>query len=59
MIEHCPEFKFLKGIKQSEPYIMANTRNDELEYGELYALFDAYKWGLMDWTAFMNPLVHD
>ncbi|REC48130.1 MULTISPECIES: glycogen synthase [Chryseobacterium] len=57
MIEHCPEFSFLKGVKT-----IGTIHNGEYqgmmswEMANYMPSFDQYKWGLLDWNGFINPL---
>jgi starch synthase len=57
MIENCPEFSSLKGVKT-----IATIHNGEYqgmmswEMARYLPSFDHYKWGLMDWNGLINPL---
>ncbi|EJL70445.1 glycogen synthase [Chryseobacterium populi] len=57
MIEHCYEFKFLKGVKT-----IGTIHNGEYQgmmswnMANYMPSFDAYKWGLLDWNGLINPL---
>lgn len=57
MVEHCPEFEFLKGVKT-----IGTIHNGEyqgmMHWDMIHFMpsFDHYKWGLLDWNGFINPL---
>lgn len=57
MIEHCPEFNFLKGVKT-----IATIHNGEYqgmmswEMVQYIPSFEYHKWGLLDWNGYINPL---
>ncbi|WP_144282401.1 glycogen synthase [Chryseobacterium echinoideorum] len=57
MIENCPEFDFLKGVKT-----IGTIHNGEYqgmmswEMARYIPSFDQYKWGLLDWNGLINPL---
>lgn len=57
MIENCPEFGFLKGVKT-----IATIHNGEYQgwmswgMANYFPAFDQYKWGLLDWNGMINPL---
>ncbi|WP_312076075.1 glycogen/starch synthase [Chryseobacterium sp.] len=57
MIENCPEFGFLKGVKT-----VATIHNGEYQgwmswgMANYFPSFDQYKWGLLDWDGMINPL---
>ncbi|MBB4805653.1 starch synthase [Chryseobacterium defluvii] len=57
MIENCPEFSFLKGVKT-----IGTIHNGEYQgmmswnMAHYMPSFDAWKWGLLDWNGFINPL---
>jgi starch synthase len=57
MVEHCPEFAFLKGVKT-----IGTIHNGEyqgmMHWDMIHFMpsFDHYKWGLLDWNGFINPL---
>lgn len=57
MVEHCPEFEFLKGVKT-----IGTIHNGEyqgmMRWDMIHFMpaFDHYKWGLLDWNGFINPL---
>nr|WP_314491448.1 glycogen/starch synthase [uncultured Chryseobacterium sp.] len=57
MVEHCPEFQFLKGTKT-----IGTIHNGEYqgmmpwEMIHFMPAFDHYKWGLLDWNGLINPL---
>ncbi|WP_312090697.1 glycogen/starch synthase [Chryseobacterium sp.] len=57
MIENCPEFDFLKGVKT-----IGTIHNGEYQgmmrwdMANYMPAFDQYKWGLLDWNGFINPL---
>ncbi len=57
MIENCPEFEFLKGIKT-----IGTIHNGEYQgimdwsMAQCLPEYDKYKWGLLDWNGFINPL---
>ncbi|RNA62568.1 glycogen synthase [Chryseobacterium nematophagum] len=57
MVENCPEFKFLQGVKT-----IGTIHNGEYQgvmdwnMSKYIPDFDGYKWGLMDWNKRINPL---
>ena len=57
MIEYCPEFSFLKGVKT-----IGTIHNGEYQglmswgMANYFPAFDQYKWGLLDWDGVINPL---
>ncbi|WP_295232907.1 glycogen synthase [uncultured Chryseobacterium sp.] len=57
MIENCPEFGFLRGVKT-----IATIHNGEYqgmmswEMAKYMPGFDSYQWGLLDWNGLINPL---
>ncbi len=57
MIENCPEFSFLKGVKT-----IGTIHNGEYqgqmrwEMANYFPWFDGGKWGLLDWNGYINPL---
>lgn len=57
MIEHCPEFNFLKGVKT-----IATIHNGEYQgmmswdMIQYIPAFEYHKWGLLDWNGYINPL---
>jgi len=57
MVEYCPEFQFLKGVKT-----IGTIHNGEyqgmMQWDMIHFMpaFDHYKWGLLDWNGFINPL---
>ncbi|WP_419870674.1 glycogen synthase [Chryseobacterium sp. CT-SW4] len=57
MIEHCPEFSFLKGVKT-----VGTIHNGEYQgvmgwnMISYMPAFDTWKWGLLDWEGLINPL---
>lgn len=57
MIENCPEFRFLKGVKT-----IGTIHNGEYqgqmrwEMANYFPWFDGGKWGLLDWNGYINPL---
>lgn len=57
MIENCPDFQFLKGVKT-----IGTIHNGEYqgvmswEMSNYMPWFDGWKWGLLDWEGRINPL---
>ena len=57
MIENCPEFRFLKGVKT-----IGTIHNGEYqgqmnwEMSSYFPWFYGEQWGLLDWNGFINPL---
>ncbi|MCU7616765.1 glycogen synthase [Chryseobacterium sp. PBS4-4] len=57
MVENCPEFSFLKGVKT-----IGTIHNGEyqgmMRWDMIHFMpsFDHHKWGLLDWNGFINPL---
>ena len=57
MIENCPEFSFLKGVKT-----IGTIHNGEYqgqmkwEMSSYFPWFYGEQWGLLDWDGFINPL---
>ncbi|MCX8532268.1 glycogen synthase [Chryseobacterium luquanense] len=57
MVENCYEFEFLKGVKT-----IGTIHNGEYQGMMSWDMvsympaFDHYKWGLLDWNGFINPL---
>lgn len=57
MVEHCPDFHYLKGVKT-----IGTIHNGEYqgemswEMSNYFPRFDAWKWGLLDWNGRINPL---
>ncbi|QDP86193.1 glycogen synthase [Chryseobacterium sp. SNU WT5] len=57
MVENCPEFNFLKGVKT-----IGTIHNGEYqgimkwEMLDYFPWFDGSKVGLLDWNGFLNPL---
>ena len=57
MIENCPEFNFLKGVKT-----IGTIHNGEYQgqmrwdMANYFPWFYGEKWGLLDWNGFINPL---
>lgn len=57
MIENCPEFRFLKGVKT-----IGTIHNGEYqgqmnwEMSAYFPWFYGEQWGLLDWNGFINPL---
>jgi len=57
MIENCPEFRFLKGVKT-----IGTIHNGEYqgqmnwEMSDYFPWFYGEQWGLLDWNGFINPL---
>ncbi|MFC7347200.1 glycogen synthase [Chryseobacterium zhengzhouense] len=57
MVENCYEFEFLKGVKT-----IGTIHNGEYQgmmswdMVSFMPAFDHYKWGLLDWNGFINPL---
>jgi len=57
MVEHCPEFSFLKGVKT-----IGTIHNGEYqgqmtwEMAKFFPWFDGKKRGLLDWDGLINPL---
>lgn len=57
MVEHCPEFSFLKGVKT-----IGTIHNGEYQgqmrwdMAKYFPWFDGGKWGLLDWNGYINPL---
>lgn len=57
MIEYCPEFQFLKGVKT-----IGTIHNGEYQGSMAWSManyipwFDGWKWGLLDWNGRINPL---
>jgi len=57
MVENCYEFEFLKGVKT-----IGTIHNGEYQgmmgwdMVSYMPAFDHYKWGLLDWNGFINPL---
>ncbi len=57
MIENCPEFSFLKGVKT-----IGTIHNGEYqgqmrwEMAKYFPWFYGEQWGLLDWEGYINPL---
>lgn len=57
MVEHCPEFDFLKGVKT-----VGTIHNGEYQghmrwdMSKYFPWYDARQWGLLDWAGYINPL---
>lgn len=57
MIEHCPEFRFLKGTKT-----VGTIHNGEYQGAMSYNMLEYFPWfdgtkiGLLDWNGRLNPL---
>ena len=57
MVEHCPDFEFLKGVKT-----IGTIHNGEYQgtldwqMSNYMPRFDAWKWGFLDWNGRINPL---
>ncbi|SEF69024.1 starch synthase [Halpernia humi] len=57
MIENCPDFSYLKGVKT-----IGTIHNGEYqgqmkwEMSNYIPRFDGWKWGLLDWDGYINPL---
>lgn len=57
MIEHCPEFRFLKGVKT-----IGTIHNGEYQgqmrwdMAKYFPWFYGENWGLLDWNGYINPL---
>lgn len=57
MVEYCPDFEFLKGVKT-----IGTIHNGEYQgtmdwqMSNYMPSFDAWKWGLLDWKGKINPL---
>lgn len=57
MVENCHDFSFLKGVKT-----IGTIHNGEYqgqmrwEMSNYFPRFDGWKWGLLDWDAYINPL---
>ena len=57
MIENCPEFNFLKGVKT-----IGTIHNGEYqgqmrwEMAKYFPWFYGENWGLLDWNGYINPL---
>ncbi|MGD1318297.1 glycogen synthase [Chryseobacterium sp. 2R14A] len=57
MVKNCYEFEFLKGVKT-----IGTIHNGEYQgmmgwdMVSYMPAFDHYKWGLLDWNGFINPL---
>lgn len=57
MVEYCPDFEFLKGVKT-----IGTIHNGEYQGAMDWQMsnyiprFDAWKWGLLDWNGKINPL---
>ena len=57
MVEYCPDFEFLKGVKT-----IGTIHNGEYQGSMDWSMsnfmprFDAWKWGLLDWKGRINPL---
>jgi starch synthase len=57
MVEHCPEFHLLKGVKT-----IGTIHNGEYqgqmrwEMANYMPWFDSNQWGLLDWAGYINPL---
>ncbi len=57
MIDNCPDFHFLKGVKT-----IGTIHNGEYqgsmswEMANYFPWFDGWKWGLLDWNGRINPL---
>lgn len=57
MVEYCPEFDFLKGVKT-----IGTIHNGEYqgymnwEMANYMPWFDGWKWGMLDWSGYINPL---
>ena len=57
MIENCPEFDFLKGVKT-----IGTIHNGEYQgqmkwdMASYFPWFEGGKWGLLDWDGYINPL---
>ena len=57
MVEHCPEFQFLKGVKTIGTIHNGEYQGmmhwDMIHY---FPAFDHHRWGLLDWNGLINPL---
>lgn len=58
MVEHCPEFSFLKGVKT-----IGTIHNGEYQGQMRWEMLDYFPWtdgtsnlGLLDWSGWINPL---
>ncbi len=57
MIENCPEYQFLKGVKT-----IGTIHNGEYQgimdwkMAQYFPDYDKNKWGLLDWNGYINPL---
>ncbi|MBC7556763.1 MAG: glycogen synthase [Chryseobacterium sp.] len=57
MVENCPDFNFLNGVKT-----IGTIHNGEYqgqmkwEMSNYFPRFDGWKWGLLDWDGYINPL---
>ncbi|WP_292010731.1 glycogen/starch synthase [Chryseobacterium sp.] len=57
MVDNCPEFSFLKGVKT-----IGTIHNGEYQGVMGWNMvsymppFDTWKWGLLDWNGLINPL---
>lgn len=57
MVEYCPDFSFLKGVKT-----IGTIHNGEYQGSMAWNManympwFDGWKWGLLDWNGRINPL---
>ncbi len=58
MVQHCPEFSFLKGVKT-----IGTIHNGEYQGQMRWSMLDYFPWvdgksnlGLLDWAGYINPL---
>lgn len=57
MVENCPDFSYLKGVKT-----IGTIHNGEYQgqmrwnMSDYMPRFDGWKWGLLDWDGYINPL---
>lgn len=57
MIENCPEFSFLKGIKTIGTIHNGEYQGDmSWEMADYLPWFEGGNWGLLDWNGRINPL---
>ncbi|MCE3074223.1 glycogen synthase [Chryseobacterium gwangjuense] len=57
MVENCPEFAFLKGVKTIGTIHNGEYQgNMSWDMAKYIPSFDYYKWGLLDWKGQINPL---
>lgn len=57
MLEYCPDFEFLKGVKTIGTIHNGEYQGPmEWEMANYMPYFDSWKWGLLDWDGKINPL---